>query len=47
MIFTAKDELYHNANNVCHICSKPFKNKKETTVMKLVNKEDPHVIYVI
>ena len=27
VIFNAKDELYHNANTICQICSKLFKNK--------------------
>ena len=29
MMFSKEDELYHETNNTCHICSKTFINEVE------------------
>ena len=47
MIFTEEDNLYHDANDICHICNKKtVLIKLEITVIKQVDIEVQHVIFV-
>ena len=47
MIFTEEDKLYHDANDMCHICKKKtVLIKLEITVVKQVDIEVQHVTFV-
>ena len=38
--------MYHDANDICHICNKNCVNKLEITVINQVDIEVQHVIFV-
>ena len=47
MLFTEEDKLYHEADDICHICKKKtVLIKLEITVTKQVDIEAQHVIFV-
>ena len=46
MLFTEEEKLYHDANDICHICKKTVLIKLEITVTKQVDTEAQHVIFV-